>query len=310
MLARAADSMFWLARYMERLDALARMMEAAQMMAGLSNQDEEWKSTLIAVGAEEGYNAKYDAVTPERAALYIGCDRDNPNSILNCLDHARMNARAMRTSLTRDMWEAVNGAWLDGRRFGAKEFMPEMLPDTLDWVRQTATRFAGACQTTMLRNEIFHFIELGQSIERADNTARILDVKYHVLLPSYSGVGGMLDYYQWTTILRAVSAVRAYQYMYKDEVKPWNVAELMILRPEFPRSLRACYDQITQCLDSISADHGGRRGECHRLAGAISAQLRYARIEDIFQSGLHEHVTQLIDRTNDLGDAVFAFYMR
>jgi uncharacterized alpha-E superfamily protein len=310
MLARAADSMFWLARYMERLDALARMMEAAQMMAGLSNQDEEWKSTLIAVGADEGYNEKYDVVTPERAALFIGCDRDNPNSILNCLDQARINARAMRTSLTRDMWEAVNGAWLEGRRFGAKEFMPEMLPDTLDWVRHAATRFAGACQTTMLRNEIFHFIELGQSIERADNTARILDVKYHVLLPSYSGVGGMLDYYQWTTILRAVSAVRAYQHLYKDEVKPWNVAELMVLRSEFPRSLRACYDKITQCLDSISADHGGRRGECHRLAGAISAQLRYARIEDIFQSGLHEHVTQLIDRTNDLGDAVFAFYMR
>ncbi len=310
MLARAADSMFWLARYMERLDALARMMEAAQMMAGLSNQDEEWKSTLIAVGADEGYNAKYDAVTPERAALFMGCDRDNPNSIVNCLDQARINARAMRTSLTRDMWEAVNGAWLEGRRFGAREFMPEMLPDTLDWVRQAATRFAGACQTTMLRNEIFHFIELGQSLERADNTARILDVKYHVLLPTYSGVGGMLDYYQWTTILRAVSAVRAYQHLYKDEVKPWNVAELMILRPEFPRSLRACYDKITQCLDSISADHGGRRGECHRLAGAISAQLRYARIEDIFQSGLHEHVTQLIDRTNDLGDAVFAFYMR
>jgi uncharacterized alpha-E superfamily protein len=310
MLARAADSMFWLARYMERMDALARMMEAAQLMAGLSNQDEEWRSTLIAAGCEDAFFAQHDKATPERAALYLGCDRGNPSSILNCLDQARVNARAMRTSLTRDMWDAVNSAWLEGRQLGPAAFMPEMLPDTLDWARTVATRFTGATQSTMLRNEIFHFLALGQAIERADNTARILDVKYHVLLPSYSGVGGMLDYYQWTSILRAVSAVRSYQHIYKDEVKPWNVAELMILRPEMPRSLRACYDQITMCLDALASDHGGGRGECHRLAGAIAAQLRFGRIEDIFQSGLHEHLEQMTERTAELGDAVHAFYMK
>jgi uncharacterized alpha-E superfamily protein len=310
MLARAAECMFWLARYMERMDALSRLMEAAQLMAGLSDQAEEWKSTLIAAGCEEGYRAKHAIVTPERAARYLACDPENPSSILNCLEKARLNARAMRTMLTRDMWDAVNGAWLEGRRLGPADFKPEVLPDTLDWARTVSTRFTGATQSTMLRNEIYSFVRLGASIERADNTARILDVKYHVLLPSYSGVGGMLDYYQWTSILRAVSAVRAYQWVYRDEVKPWNVAELLILRPEMPRSLRACYDDITECLDDIALVHGGARGECHRMAGAIAAQLRYGKIDGIFQSGLHEYLTELIERTGELGGHIHAFYMK
>ncbi|MEJ0060257.1 MAG: alpha-E domain-containing protein [Terricaulis sp.] len=310
MLARAAECMFWLARYMERIDALSRLMEAAQLMAGLSDQAEEWRSALIAAGCDEGFSKKHAVVTPERAARYLACDPDNPSSILNCLEKARINARAMRTALTRDMWDAVNGAWLEGRRLGPADFKPEILPDTLDWVRTVSTRFTGAYQSTMLRNEIYAFVKLGASIERADNTARILDVKYHVLLPSYSGVGGLLDYYQWTSILRAVSAVRAYNWVYRAEVKPWNVAELLILRPEMPRSLRACYDDITYCLDTIATDHGGARGECHRLAGAMVAQLRFGRIDDIFQHGLHEHLTEFIDRTATLGEQIHSFYMK
>jgi uncharacterized alpha-E superfamily protein len=309
MLARAADSMFWLARYMERMNAVSRLMEAAQLMAGLSDQDVEWRSALIAAGCEPGFDKKHDKLTPERAARYLACDPDNSSSILNCLERARINARSMRAMLTRDMWDAVNGAWLEGRRLGPADFKPEMLPDTLDWVRNVSTRFMGAYQSTMLRNEVYLFVKLGASLERADNTARILDVKYHVLLPSHSGVGGMLDYYQWTSILRAVSAVRAYNWVYRDEVKPWNVAELLLLRPEMPRSLRACFDDTLSCLDEIAEGHGGRRGECHRLAGALAAQLRYGRIEDIFQSGLHEYLTDMIERTADLGEHIRTFYM-
>ncbi len=311
MLARAADSMFWLARYMERMDNLARLIEAAQLMAGMSSEAEEWKSALIAAGCWEAYSAAHEEVTPEQAALFLCCETENPSSILNCLETARVNARAMRTALTRDMWDAVNESWLESRMMGPAQFAPEMLPDTLDWVRTVSTRFSGAYQTTMLRNEIYWFTRLGAFLERADNTARILDVKYHVLLPQESsGVGGMLDYYQWTSVLRAVSAVRAYQWVYREEVKPWNVAELLILRPEMPRSLRACYDEITDCLDEIAKIHGGRRGECHRLAGAVAAELRYGRIADIFQSGLHEHLTALIDRTAELGGHIARFYMR
>ncbi|MEZ5961421.1 MAG: alpha-E domain-containing protein [Hyphomonadaceae bacterium] len=311
MLARAAESLFWLARYMERMDNLARLIEAAQSMAGVLSETEEWRSALTAAGVDELYDATYDVVTPESAALFLCNSPTNPSAIVSCLDKARINARAMRGALTRDMWDAVNQGWLESRQLAQDAFAPAKLPDTLDWVRTVSTRFSGAYQTTMLRNENYWFTRLGTFLERADNTARILDVKYHLLLPeSSSGVGGMLDYYQWTSVLRAVSAVRAYQWVYREEVKPWNVAELLLLRQEMPRSLRACYDAITQCLDEIAAVHGGKRGECHRLAGAIASQLRYGRIGDIFQSGLHEHLTDQIERAAELGDQIAAYYMR
>lgn len=311
MLARAAESLFWLARYMERMDNLARLIEAAQSMAGVLSETEEWRSALTAAGVDELYDTVYDTVTPESAALFLCNSPDNPSAITACLDKARINARAMRGALTRDMWEAVNQGWLESRQLGADAFSATKLPDTLDWVRTISTRFSGAYETTMLRSENYWFVRLGTFLERADNTARILDVKYHLLLPQESsGVGGMLDYYQWTSVLRAVSAVRAYQWVYREEVKPWNVAELLLLRQEMPRSLRACYDAITECLDEIAAVHGGRRGECHRLAGAIASQLRYGRIGDIFQSGLHEHLTQQIERAAELGDQIAAHYMR
>jgi uncharacterized alpha-E superfamily protein len=310
MLARTADALYWMSRYMERMDNLARLIEAALLMTSLSEAPDEWRSALIAAGCEEGFDKQYDQATAEAACAYLSCAPDNPSSIINCIDKARANARAMRTALTRDMWDAVNESWLLSRTFTEAAFDPQHLPDTLDWVRQAAARFAGACITTMLRTESFWFVRLGAQIERADNTARILDVKYHVLLPEHSGVGSMLDYYQWTSLLRANSATRAYQAVYREEVKPWNVAELLILRPEMPRSLRSCYDEIVDCLDQIARIHGGRRGECHRIAGAMAAELRYGRIEDIFRAGLHERLTDFIDRSAVLGDQIGAFYMR
>ena len=310
MLARAADSMFWLARYMERIDSLARLVEAAQTMAGVSTEADEWHSAVMAAGCEEKFYAKYEFATAETAALFMGHDRDNPSAIMNCLDMARANARAMRTSLTRDMWDAVNESWLEGRGLTDASFRQERLAQTLDWLRTVSMRFVGAYSATMLRNEVYWFTRLGTFIERADNTARILDVKYHVLLPSDADVGGAIDYYQWTSILRAVSAVRAYQWVYRGEVTPWNVAELLILRPEMPRSLRRCYAEISESLDLLADAHGGKRGECHRRAGALEGQLRYGRINDIFQSGLHEFLTDMIDRTAELGQEVGAYYMR
>ena len=169
--------------------------------------------------------------------------------------------------------------------------------------------FRGAYSSTMLRSDAYWFARLGSHVERADNTARILDVKYHVLLPDYESVGGGLDYHHWTSILRAVSALRAYHWVYRDRVKPWNVAELMILRPEMPRSLRACYDEITSNLDHLGATYGGHYGECHRLAGELHARLRFGRIDNIFQTGLHEFLTEYIDRTLELGDEISDFFL-
>jgi uncharacterized alpha-E superfamily protein len=135
-------------------------------------------------------------------------------------------------------------------------------------------------------------------------------VKYHVLLPDYSGVGGMLDYYQWTSILQAVSAARAYRVIYKDKVTPLNVADLLLLRPELPRSLRACYDEIEECLTLMADFYGGARGECHRLAGELAARLRYGSVNAIFAAGLHEFLTEMIERTGVLSDEIAKFYLR
>lgn len=309
MLSRTADSMYWMARYLERMDSLARLLEAAQRMSGFQAENDEWKSAIIASGNEEAFFALHETADAETVSQFLACAPENPSSILNCLAQARINARAMRTALTRDMWDSVNEAWLDARTLNADSFTPEKLPHTLDWVKHVTTRFNGAYLSTMLRNDVYWFTRLGSLIERADNTARILDVKYHVLLPDYSGVGGMLDYYQWTSILQAVSAARAYSAIYKDKVSPANVADLLILRPELPRSLRACYDEIDQCLGDLSRLYGAR-GEPHRLAGEVAARLRYGRVTAIFKAGLHEFLTEMIQRTGDLSDEIARFYLR
>ena len=173
MLSRAADALFWLARYMERMDNLARLIEAAQSMAGVSSEAEEWRSALTAAGVEELYDAAHPVVTPELAARFLCSAPSNPSSIMNCLELARINARAMRTALTRDMWEAVNQGWLESRTLDERNFSPALLSETLDWVRTLSTRFSGAYETTMLRNENYWFVRLGTFVERADNTARI-----------------------------------------------------------------------------------------------------------------------------------------
>jgi uncharacterized alpha-E superfamily protein len=310
MLARAADGCFWLARYVERMDNIARLIEAAQSMADMAEGAEEWRSAIVAAGCEEEFYAKHKEATPDAALHFLATDKENPSSILNCLAAMRINARAMRTMLTRDMWDSVNGAWLEARRLPPDAFAWERLPETLDWVKTAATRYYGAYETTMLRNEFYWFTRLGTFIERADNTARILDVKYHLLLPRDEGVGGAMDYYQWTSILRAVSAVRGYQWVYKSEVTPWNIAELLLLRPEMPRSTRFSFEAIDAALNAIASSHDGRRGECHRLAGAMASQLRYGRIEDVFEAGLHEFLTEMIDHTARLGVEIRNFYMR
>jgi uncharacterized alpha-E superfamily protein len=161
----------------------------------------------------------------------------------------------------------------------------------------------------MLRNDAYYFSRLGTFLERADNTARILDVKYHVLLPEDEGVGGPLDYYQWQAILRTVSALRGYHWVYQERLKPWLVAELLILRPEMPRSLLNCCDQIAQHLELLADGYGGKRGACHRRAAEMHAQLRQTCIQEIFQSGLHEFLTDFVDRMIELGDEIRLLYL-
>jgi len=314
VLARTADSLFWLARYMERAENVARILQVGHRMASmarsLENPSNEWESTLAATGCSVGFHAKHGKNADTRVVIdYLVQDRDNPSSIVSCFETARRNARTVRTALTADMWEALNDTWLGTRGMVASDFEPGRVVEFLDWVKHRSLLFHGAYANTMLRNSAYYFTQLGTFVERADNTARILDVKYHVLLPTAEAVGGVLDYYQWQAILRAVAAVRSYHWVYHDRLRPWYVAELLILRPEMPRSLRSCYAQITRYLDLLAERYGSKRGECHRQAGETDARLRFGRIDDIFQGGLHEFLTEFIDDTRRLGGEIAKFYL-
>jgi uncharacterized alpha-E superfamily protein len=312
MLSRTADSLYWLARYMERAENIARIVMVGHRMSSLTrsleNSGNEWHSTLLAAGCEPEFFKKHAEASPAPVIDYLVRDPDNPSSIYSCLETARRNARAVRTALTVDMWDALNETWHQargGNRFDAAADLPALL----DWVKERSLLFAGAYANTMLRNDAFYFTRLGTFVERADNTARILDVKYHVLLPRHEGVGGALDYYHWQAILRSVSALRSYHWIYQDRLKPWLVAELMLLRPEMPRSLLSCHEQIVRHLELLAEAYGGKRGECHRIAGELHARLRFGRIQDIFQSGLHEFLTDFIDRSVTLGNEISALYL-
>jgi uncharacterized alpha-E superfamily protein len=310
MLSRTADSLYWLGRYLERAENLARILEVADRMAltpGAAGRHNEWQSAIVISGAAARFDAGRTEATAAAVIGFLVGHPDNPSSIRACLLRARTNARSVRAALTRPMWESLNDAWLD---LDARERLIAAgdLRGFLDWVRERSMLFHGAMATTMVRDSAFDFLRLGTLIERADNTARLLDVKYHILLPRTEAVGGVVDYYQWAALLRGVSALGSYAYLYHDTIKPWLVAELLILRPEMPRSLSSCLAEITMLLDQLAEAHGERH-EGHRLAEALHAQLRQERIEQVFRAGLHEYLTDFIDRCADLGREIGRAYL-
>ncbi|KGM34670.1 alpha-E domain-containing protein [Inquilinus limosus] len=311
MLSRTADSLYWLGRYIERAENLARILEVADRMALTPNsggaRQDEWHSAVVISGCQEGFYKTHERATPATVVDYIARSPDNPTSIRSCLQRARTNGRAVRAALTRPMWETLNATWLDldsreGRIAGGD------LRDLLEWVKERALLFHGAVVDTMLRDDAHIFLQLGTMLERADNTARLLDVKYHVLLPANEEVGGGLDFYQWAAILRGASALGSYSYLYRDGIKPWQVAELLILRPEMPRSLAGCLGEMVELLGEL-ADLYGRKHECQRLAGEMHSRLRYGRIDTIFSTGLHEYLTAFIQQNNILGLEVSKAYL-
>ncbi len=313
MLSRTADALFWLARYVERADNTARIIDAANRLAAMpisyAGETNEWESALAAANALAAFtDAK---LTPERDSVidFLGFSPDNPSSIKNCLGTARHNSRAERTALTADMWEAINGGWLDLKRFDGATMDRDTLTQFLGRVKDACLLFDGSAYRTMLRNDAYFFLRLGVYLERADSTARILDVKYHLLLPEGARVGGGLDYFQWASILRSVSSLTAYRWVYHESLKPWLIADLLVLNEQMPRSLASCYENLCAFLDELSLAYG-RQGPAQRVARSIRTRLQNAQISDIFQkTGLHEFLTEFIADNARLGVAITEQYL-
>lgn len=313
MLSRDADSLYWLSRYVERAENTARILDVAYRMASMpisynGVNSNEWESALISAGGMEQYRTIHGEITPENVIEFLAFSDANSSSIQNCFETARQNARSVRSALTSEMWEAINSAWLDLRRFKAQRIRVEDLPRFLNLVKEASLRYDGSAMRTMMRNDAYWLSRLGLYIERADNTARVLDVKYHVLLPQDAEVGGGIDYYQWAAILRSVSALVSYQWVYHQSLRPWLVADLLILREEMPRSLAACYGALSRHLGDI-AHRYGTSGAAQRPARSAHARLVNRTIQDIFQQGLHEFLEDFIAENNRLGLAITNQYL-
>ncbi len=303
MLSRTADHLFWMSRYIERAENLARLLDVTWQMSMVPQSEvasrQNWNAIIALNSLEEVYAAKYSTVNAENVLRFMVSDQDNYSSIYSCLRMARENAHAVRGTVTTEMWETLNATWIEARSMNFDALFSSGISEFFEWVKMRSSLSRGVTVGTLLQDEAFHFIRLGTLLERADNTARILDVKYHVLSPHEDEAA--TDFYQWGALLRSVSAFEVYRKAYRDVITPERVAELLILRMEMPRSLHFCVNGVLKNLQLVANSHSA---ETLRQAGLLHAHLHYGRIEDILEHGLHEWLTDFMDRIYALGDGI------
>ncbi|MGB4467127.1 MAG: alpha-E domain-containing protein [Azovibrio sp.] len=303
MLSRTADHLFWMSRYVERAENLARLLDVTWQMSmvpqSLEAANQNWYAVIVLNSLEETFARKYSEVNADNVLRFMVSDPDNPASLYSCLRLGRENAHAVRGTITAEMWETLNSTWLELRAQSYEQLTANGPGDFFEWVKIKSSLIRGVTIGTMLQDEAYHFIRLGTLLERADNTARILDVKYHVLKPK--GEEGTSDFYQWGALLRSVSAFEVYRKTYRAVINPERVAELLILQPDMPRSLLFCLKGVVKNLELVANDQSG---ETLRRAGQLYCEIRYVRIEDILEHGLHEYLTDFMDRIYDLGNGI------
>ena len=306
MLSRTADHLFWMSRYTERAENTARMLDVNYQTSLLPQSaavaQVGWQGLLSISELLPSYQALYGEVTPARVLEFMVKDEDNPSSIMSFLRAARENARAVRGSLTTEAWEIQNQTWLEVNRMLRQGDFERDPGQFFEWVKFRSHLSRGVTVGTMLMDEALHFMRLGTFLERADNTARLVDVKFHAVQSDFFGAASEkdqeYDFYHWSAILRSVSAFEIYRKVYRDVIKPERVAELLILRADMPRSLHASLNEVVQNLEMVSNDQSD---ETRRRAGKLRADLQYARIDEILATGLHAFLTQFLDRVNELG---------
>jgi len=310
MLGRVANGIFWMYRYLERAENTARLLAAGHRMSLIRGQDaatEEWRSVLTTLGLLQSYRAHHEGYAGAQVCDFVLRGKANSQNVLSMFERARFNARTCRSAITLEVWEAVNEGWMTLRDLLARPVREASLGAALAAIRRESTIARGATHGSMMRNEIYSFARAGTFIERADNTARILDVKYYLLLPSLAYVGTVLDTAQWDNVLRSLSGERAYRWLNAGRMDARSIADFVILDARFPRSLAFCYSALRENLAALALLHG-HEGPAHALMRSADQQLTGNSIEEIFDLGLHQFLGQFVLRNQAVATAIAEQY--
>jgi len=307
MLSRTADHLYWMSRYVERAENLARMLDAHYRLSLLPRAPEVleqgWSATLTSLGMIDEYRQRHETVGARTALQFLAFDRNHDGSILSCLNRARENARAVRGTITSELWETLNATYLDSRAFGGNADYIDVA-NFVEWVKYRSHLARGVTVGTMLRDEAYHFTALGTFIERADATTRLLEARWRD--PGGSGERLITEASEWAVLLRALSAFEVYRKVYRESVTPWRVTELLLLNAEMPRSVHC---SLTDLLRNLSAVHHDRSDETERYAGELHARFRYGRLEELCADGVPQFLDQVQRRLNGLADRIGADFL-
>ncbi len=310
MLGRTANGLFWMFRYLERAENTARLLDAGLRMAltrDIRSAEEEWRSVVSTLGFKAQYESVNDSYDGSSVWNFVLRDSANPANVREMMGAVRSNARTARTSLSSQTWEAVNENWMKLEKTLARPVSQSGMIEVIARLRRTGMQVHGAMDTTMLRNEGYHFARAGTFIERAESTARILDMKYYLLLPSLSYVGSSLDSGQWDQVLRSAAGASAYSWLNKGNIDARGIVEFLVLDERFPRSIAFCQGALRTNLVELSRLHGGD-GECHALMADADTHLADMTVERIFERGLHEYLTNFMLRNAAIGNAIAEDY--
>jgi len=306
MLSRTADHLYWMARYTERAENTARMLDVNYQMSLLPQSEKTiesgWRALLEISELTDAYNSKHDNAAPSTVISFMARDMDNPSSIMRCLQAARENARAVRGSITTELWETINTTWLEAQRLILNGQVEQSPAEFFEWVKFRSHLTRGVHAGTMMRGEVYDFIQLGSFLERADNTARLLDVKFLAAAETRDEATDPVDeFYYWAAILRSVSAFESYRKVYRDVITPERIAQLLILNLSMPRSLAACLQEVVKRLARV---RNAQSAETQMATLNLFTELRDTTIDEILEKGLHAFLTEFLSRINAVGAGI------
>lgn len=315
MLSRVADALYWLSIYIERAENNARILDVNLQLildsrdTGEEAERKQWLPIIASLEDQKIFEPLYPKTNAESVCQFVSFEKKNPNSIYSCLARARENARTVREYISSEMWEQLNSLYLYMNSDAARQHCGTSGIDFYRHLVSSLHQFAGVTNATLTRGEGWNFLQVGKYLERADRTSRILDLKYHILLPSGEQVGGNIDTVQWMAVLKSCSALEAYRKLYVGQVAPWKVAEFILLHDSFPRSIRFCADRLNNALHRISgADRSHFANDAERLSGRLCSDLDYQTISAIFQFGLHQYLDRIQLRLIEISAAMNSEY--